>query len=66
MRESTTRESKPSTVFLRLPRPLNRRIDAEVLRRKCRTGEHVTRARLLIEMLEAMLPPLPEALGVER
>jgi hypothetical protein len=52
---------------MRLPATLNLRVDCEVLRRRAETGKRLSRAALLLEILDRALPPLPRAMraGVE-
>lgn len=42
-------------VSVRLPRPLNLRIDAAVLKQRTISGRRITRSQLIIEILEQAL-----------
>ena len=62
---ASRQEPSRATLFLRLPATVNLRIDAAVLHQRCKTGKRVSRAALLLEILDAALPQLPKAMQAE-
>ena len=61
MRQSQERAESATTSNLcfRVPEQLNLRLDAEVLRRRRQSGRRISRASLLVEILDGNLPELP-------
>ena len=55
-----SKEKKKQRLTFLVPIDLNIRIDEEVLRRRRNTGERVSRAAIVISMLDTYLPPSRE------